>query len=198
MAKHLAENCLTWFAPAIRRRSLKSWSLTLAFAAAMVSSALAQTVLPDLSHHLTQIAKPQPAKNFSFKDLDGKTRSLSDYRGKVVLVNFWATWCPPCRREMPSLERLNQKLQGEPFIILAVDQWESYDLVFAFTGQLDPQPTFPILFDSKSQASKQWDVKGLPASFIVDKQGRVVYRAMGGREFDHPEIEQLIRKLLKE
>jgi peroxiredoxin len=71
-------------------------------------------------------------------------------------------------------------------------------LVFAFTGQLDPQPTFPILFDSKSEASKQWDVKGLPASFIVDKRGRVVYRAMGGREFDHPEIEQIIRDLLKE
>jgi thiol-disulfide isomerase/thioredoxin len=182
----------------MRRSSLKYGSLILFFSVLMAGPAQAQTVLPDLSHHLTEVAEPQLAKNFTFKDLDGKTRTLSDYRGKVVLVNFWATWCPPCRREMPSLERLNQKLQGEPFIILAVDQWESYDLVFAFTGQLDPQPTFPILFDSKSQASKQWDVKGLPASFIVDKKGRVVYRAMGGREFDHPEIEQLIRNLLKE
>jgi thiol-disulfide isomerase/thioredoxin len=181
----------------MRRSSLKYGSLILFFSVLMAGPAQAQTVLPDLSHHLTEVAEPQLAKNFTFKDLDGKTRTLSDYRGKVVLVNFWATWCPPCRREMPSLERLNQKLQGEPFIILAVDQWESYDLVFAFTGQLDPQPTFPILFDSKSQASKQWDVKGLPASFIVDKKGRVVYRAMGGREFDHPEIEQLIRNLLK-
>jgi thiol-disulfide isomerase/thioredoxin len=198
MAKHLAENCPTWFAPVMRRSSLKYGSLILFFSVLMAGPAQAQTVLPDLSHHLTEVAEPQLAKNFTFKDLDGKTRTLSDYRGKVVLVNFWATWCPPCRREMPSLERLNQKLQGEPFIILAVDQWESYDLVFAFTGQLDPQPTFPILFDSKSQASKQWDVKGLPASFIVDKKGRVVYRAMGGREFDHPEIEQLIRNLLKE
>jgi thiol-disulfide isomerase/thioredoxin len=182
----------------MRRSSLKYGSLILFFSVLMAGPAQAQTVLPDLSHHLTEVAEPQLAKNFTFKDLDGKTRTLSDYRGKVVLVNFWATWCPPCRREMPSLERLNQKLQGEPCIILAVDQWESYDLVFAFTGQLDPQPTFPILFDSKSQASKQWDVKGLPASFIVDKKGRVVYRAMGGREFDHPEIEQLIRNLLKE
>ncbi len=182
----------------MRRSSLKRWRLLLALAAFVAGPALAQTVLPDLSHHLTRLPKPITAKNFTFKDLDGKTRSLSDYRGQVVLVNFWATWCPPCRREMPSLERLHQKLQGQPFIILAVDQWESYDLVFAFTGQLDPQPTFPILFDSKSQASKQWDVKGLPASFIVDKRGRVVYRAMGGREFDHPEIEQIIRDLLKE
>ena len=198
MAKNLAANCPTSFALPMRRSSLKQWRLLLALVALVAGPTLAQTVLPDLSHHLTRLAKPQPAKNFTFKDLDGKSRSLSDYRGKVVLVNFWATWCPPCRREMPSLERLHQKLQGEPFIILAVDQWESYDLVFAFTGQLDPQPTFPILFDSKSQASKQWDVKGLPASFIVDKQGRVVYRAMGGREFDHPEIEKQIRDLIQE
>ena len=198
MAKHLPANYPISFAPPMRRSSLKRWRLALALAAFVAGPALAQTVLPDLSHHLTRLPKPITAKNFTFKDLDGKTRSLSDYRGKVVLVNFWATWCPPCRREMPSLERLHQKLQGQPFVILAVDQWESYDLVFAFTGQLDPQPTFPILFDSKSEASKQWDVKGLPASFIVDKRGRVIYRAMGGREFDHPEIEQLIRNLIKE
>lgn len=164
----------------------------------VASPALAQTVLPDLSHRLTRIASPQPAKNFTFKDLDDKTHSLSDYRGKVVLVNYWATWCPPCRREMPSLERLYQKLKGEAFMVLAVDQWESYDVVFSFTGQLEPQPTFPILLDPKSSATRAWKVKGLPTSFIVDKRGRVAYRAVGGREFDHPEIEKIIRALIAE
>lgn len=158
----------------------------------------AQTVLPDLSHKLTKLATRAPAKNFTFKDLEDKSHSLSDYRGKVVLVNFWATWCPPCRREMPSMERLYQKLKTEPFMVLAVDQWESYDLVFAFIGQLEPQPTFPILFDPKSNAAKQWNVKGLPTSFIVDKRGRVAYRAVGGREFDHPEMEKVVRALINE
>lgn len=166
--------------------------------ALLASPALAQSVLPELSHRLTRIASPQPAINFTFKDLDDKTHSLSDYRGQVVLVNYWATWCPPCRRELPAMERLYQKLKGEPFMVLAVDQWESFDLVFAFTGQLDPQPTFPLLLDQKSTATRDWNVKALPTSFIVDKRGRVVYRAVGGREFDHPEIEKIIRALIAE
>jgi peroxiredoxin len=95
------------------------------------------------------------------------------------------------------MERLSRRLQGQPFVILAINQQEQPDQVFVFTGQLDPAPTFPILFDRDSTVSHAWGVLGLPASFIVDKQGRVVYRAMGGREFDHPEIEQTIRAILK-
>lgn len=178
-------------------RLLKYCSVALAVCCVAAPLA-AQTVLPELSHKLTKLTPRAPAKNFTFKDLEDKTHSLSDYRGKVVLVNFWATWCPPCRREMPSMEHLYQKLKTEPFMVLAVDQWESYDLVFAFVGQLDPQPTFPILFDPKSHAAKQWNVRGLPTSFIVDKRGRVAYRAVGGREFDHPEMEKLIRALISE
>jgi len=153
--------------------------------------------LPEMSHTLTLLSPKKPARDFSLPDLDGKPHKLSDYRGKVVLVNFWATWCPPCRREMPSMERLSQRLQDQPFVILAINQQEEADQVFVFTGQLDPAPTFPILFDRDSTVSHAWGVLGLPTSFIVDKQGRVVYRAMGGREFDHPEIEQTIRALLK-
>jgi thiol-disulfide isomerase/thioredoxin len=153
--------------------------------------------LPDMSHSLTPLKPAKPAKNFALPDLDGKRHTLSDYRGKVVLVNFWATWCPPCRREMPSMERLTQRLKGQPFAILAINQQEDADQVFVFTGQLEPAPTFPILFDRDSKVSHAWGVLGLPASFIVDKRGRVVYRAMGGRDFDHPEIERAIRALLK-
>jgi len=159
---------------------------------------VAQTNLPDLTHRLTALTPRLAAPNFALKDLDGKTQRLSAYKGKVVLVNFWATWCPPCRREMPSMERLYQKLKGEPFMVLAIDQNESFDLVFAFTGQLDPSPTFPLLLDEKAKTPPQWGVKGLPTSFIVDKQGRVAYRAVGGREFDHPDIEALIRQLIRE
>lgn len=96
------------------------------------------------------------------------------------------------------MERLHQKLKDKPFALLAVNQMEGFDLVFSFTGQLDPSPTFPILFDDKGASARAWGVKGLPASFVVDKQGRIAYRAMGGREFDHPDIEKLLIGLMAE
>jgi len=160
--------------------------------------ARAQTDLPDLTHKLTTLSPRPLAPAFTLKDLDGKTHKLSAYKGQVLLVNFWASWCPPCRREMPSMERLYLKLKGEPIQVLAVNQNESFDLVFAFTGELDPAPTYPILLDQKGKVPAQWGVKGLPTSFIVDKQGRIAYRAVGGREFDHPEIEATLRRLLLE
>jgi len=158
--------------------------------------AAAQMEVPELSHRLTPLAAPVLAENFVLEDMDGKLHALEDYRGKVVLINFWATWCPPCVREMPSLERLYQGLVDEPFIVLAMNQWENTDHVFAFMGQIDVFPSFPILFDPDSSVSEAFGVKGLPTSFVLDQTGRVVYRAVGGREFDHPEILQLIDALL--
>ena len=152
--------------------------------------------LPPLSHRLTPQA-PKPAPALKLPDLDGKTHNLAKLRGKVVLINFWATWCPPCRREMPSLERLSQALSGESLVVLAVDVGEDADTIEAFTSQLDAVPTFPILLDTRSTAMPAWQVAGLPTTFLVDKQGRVVASAIGGREFDHPEMIESIRRLLK-
>ena len=159
-----------------------------------VAPAPAQTKVPELSHKLTRLSTPVQAPEFVLEDMDGNAHALKDYRGKIVLINFWATWCPPCRREMPSLEELYQKFRDEPFVVLAVNQWEDPDLVFSYMGQLNVFPSFPILFDPKSEISEAFGVKGLPTSFIVDKQGQVVFRAVGGREFDHPEIEKTIRE----
>lgn len=153
-------------------------------------------VKTDLTSTLTTVAPRTVAKDFALKDLDGKLQHLTDYRGKVVLINFWGSWCPPCRREMPSMERLYQNLKAEPFAVLAINQSESLDLVFAFTGEIEPAPTFPMLLDDKGKIPPKWGVRGLPASFIVDKQGRIAYRAMGGREFDHPDIEKTLRALI--
>ena len=151
---------------------------------------------PPLTHVLAAL-KPRPqAPDFTLPDLDGKLHKLSDYRGKVVLVNFWASWCPPCRHEMPSMEKLYLKLKGQPFQVLACDQQEDFDTVFAFTGQLDPAPTFPLLLDRKSAVAKDFGVPGLPTSFLIDKQGRIAYRAVGGRDFDHPEVIALVEKLI--
>ncbi len=138
----------------------------------------------------------RPAPDFSLPDIDGKIHKLSDYSGKVVLLNFWATWCPPCRRELPSMETLYLDLKGKPFQVLACDQQEDADTVFAFSGQLDPAPDFPLLLDSKSVVSKAYAVPGLPTTFLIDKKGQIAYRAVGGREFDHPAIRALIDELM--
>jgi thiol-disulfide isomerase/thioredoxin len=151
--------------------------------------------LPPLSYSLT-LQAPKPAPALKLKDLDGRPHDLARLRGRVVLINFWATWCPPCRREMPSMERLSQTLKGEAFSVLAVDVGEDADTIDAFTAQLDTTPTFPILLDTRSRTLQAWKVAGLPTTFLVDRQGRIVASAIGGREFDHPEIVKAIRELL--
>ena len=153
--------------------------------------------LPPLSHSLTKQA-PRPAPALKLPDLDGSPHDLAKLKGKVVLINFWATWCPPCRREMPSMERLSQALAGEAFTVLAVDVGEDAETIEAFTSQFDATPTFPILLDTRSHAMQAWQVAGLPTTFLVDKQGRIVASAIGGREFEHPEIVRAIRELLKQ
>lgn len=153
--------------------------------------------LPALSHSLTKQTATIAAPALTLKDVNGKTHNLADLKGKVVLVNFWATWCPPCRREMPSMDRLARKLDGKSFAMLAVDIGEDADTVLNFFSQLDSYPTFPILLDTRGKTMQTWKVAGLPATYLIDKQGNIAYSAVGGREFDHPEIEKVVRSLLK-
>jgi len=151
-----------------------------------------------LSYQFTPLEPPGAAPGFVLPDMDGEQHALEDYRGRVVLLNFWATWCPPCRREMPALERLYQQLGEEGLVVLAVNQWEDPDHVFAYTGELNVFPSFPILFDPDSSVAERYGVKGLPSSFLLDRDGRLRYRAIGGRAFDHPEVERTVRALLGE
>jgi thiol-disulfide isomerase/thioredoxin len=152
---------------------------------------------PPLSHSLTT-QPPKRAPALKLKDTDGTLHDFTQLKGKVVLVNFWATWCPPCRREMPSMQRLKDSLAGEAFEVLAVDVGEDADTIQAFTSQLDTQLTFPILLDTRSRAMREWKVAGLPTTYLVDKQGRIVASAVGGREFDHPELVAAIRAVLRD
>jgi len=152
--------------------------------------------LPPLGHKMNSISPPLAAPDFTLPDMDGETHSLSEFRGKVVMLNFWATWCPPCRREMPSMQRLYEKYSERGLVVVAVNQFEDPDLVFEFTGRLSLEPTFPILFDRESRVSEQYKVKGLPTTYLLDREGRIHYRAIGGREFDHPDVEALIEGLL--
>lgn len=152
--------------------------------------------LPPLSHSLTGQAAKAPAPALVLKDIDDKSHDLASLKGKVVLVNFWATWCPPCRREMPSMDRLAQKLAGTAFVVLAVNIGEDADTIHTFTSQLDTAPSFPILLDPHARTMQTWKISGLPTTYLIDPQGRIAYSAVGGREFDHPEIERQVRALL--
>lgn len=153
---------------------------------------------PKLGHQLTPLENPIEAPGFTLQDMDEYEYDFSEYRGKVVLLNFWATWCPPCRREMPSMERLYQQNKDKDFTVLAINQMEDADKVFSFFGALETQPTFNILLDTDSAVSQNYNVRGLPTTYLIDKQGRVRYRAVGGREFDHPEVQKIIEALMQE
>ena len=152
--------------------------------------------LPPLTHQLTPLKQPVAAPGLSFINLDEEMVDLKDLAGKVVVVNFWATWCPPCRREMGSMERLYQATHDRGVEILAVNVGEDLDTVFSFLGTVEPSPTFQMLFDSDAESMQRWGVKGLPTTFIVNPAGQVVYRAVGGREFDHPDMQNALLRLI--
>ena len=128
-------------------------------------------------------------------DLRGKKHSLADYRGKVVLVNFWATWCEPCREEMPSMERLRVSLAERPFAVLAVNLAEPESRIAKF---LDTVPVgFPILLDRDTKTTRAWQAKVLPATYIVGPDGAIRYHHVGELDWSKPQVRKLILGLMK-
>jgi thiol-disulfide isomerase/thioredoxin len=130
----------------------------------------------------------------ALRDLQGREHRLADYRGKVVLVNFWATWCEPCREEMPAMQRLQERLAGKPFVVLAVDFGEGEPRVRGFLEKLPLQFTF--LLDRDGSAARAWRVRVLPVSFVIDADQKIRYSAVGDTAWDSPAVEQAIRGLL--
>jgi peroxiredoxin len=149
----------------------------------LLISTLAYAVQREL---LTRLPEPEPAPNFTLQDTQDNTHSLSDYRGKVVILNFWATWCKPCREEMPSMQRAWEQVRDQGVVLLAVNWEEDKETIAVFT---DKYPVdFPILMDKDGSVVKQWEVKGLPTTYVIDPQGRAVYRVVGEREWDDPDL----------
>jgi thiol-disulfide isomerase/thioredoxin len=134
--------------------------------------------------------------NFSLADLKGTTRTLDDFRGKVVAVNFWASWCPPCIKEMPSMQRLQTKLDDGSFVMLPVNVGEKKYKVWKFVKLIDF--TLPVLLDTDSKTFNAWDASVLPTSFLLDKEGRVRYRVQGDLEWDSEEVVAVIEELINE
>ena len=132
-------------------------------------------------------------------DLQGKSHRLADYKGKVVLVNFWATWCEPCRDEMPSMQALYRRL-GAPsagdLIVLAVNHGENAPRIEQF---LRRQPVdFPILLDGFSEVWRAWKPGLLPTSYLIGRDGRVRYQARGEIDWAGKDVDAVVRKLLAE
>lgn len=122
------------------------------------------------------------APDFTLKNLKGEPVSLAQFRGKVVFLNFWASWCPPCREEMPSMERLNEVFGSSDFVMLAVNVED--DGPRSVPGWLKENPyTFPILFDPQGQEKMRYGVTAIPETFLIDKKGVVVDRFLGAYDW---------------
>jgi peroxiredoxin len=138
---------------------------------------------------------PGLAPDFAVPDLAGQAVRLSGLRGRVVLLNLWTTWCPPCREEMPSMERLYQRFKDRGFVLLAASQDEGgAAVVEPFVRQLGL--TFPVLIDPEHQIGDRYQVWGYPESFLIDREGRVVERIVGPRDWSAPEHVAAVERLL--
>ncbi len=142
---------------------------------------------------MTVVPGKVAAPDFELSDMDGNTHRLSDYRGKTVIINFWATWCPPCREEIPSMNRAWRELADEDVVMLAINMGEDEDTIFIFTA--DYPADFPLLLDRDGAVIEEWPVKGLPTTYVIAPDGTIAYRAIGGRQWDDPVFLEQIRAL---
>jgi len=142
---------------------------------------------------LIRPAQQKLAEDFTLKKADGGMFQLSEHRGKVVFINFWATWCPPCREEMPAMERLFQRSQKDSLVMLAVSVDADPTVVAQFLKE--QRFTFTIGLDPKMKLADTYGVRALPASFIVDRQGHLAALALGPRTWDNRAAQMLVERM---
>jgi peroxiredoxin len=133
--------------------------------------------------------------DFELPDAAGVNHRLSDYRGKVVFLNFWATWCGPCRFEMPSMQRLYQSLKADGLVVVAVNLQEDPASVGAFVKEFGL--SFPVLLDRTGRIGSTYGARSIPTSYVIDRDGFVVAGTIGTREWDTEEYKEFFGKLLK-
>lgn len=138
---------------------------------------------------VSNIATPE----LPFQDLNGTQYTIGDLKGKPIILNFWATWCPPCRAEMPSMNRAWAKVKDDGILMFAVNVGEQPETIAKFTKDIPID--FPIILDTDTELSKAWAVRGMPTTYILDAQGKVVYSAVGERPWDDDGILDAVRAL---
>jgi thiol-disulfide isomerase/thioredoxin len=181
----------------VRIPKILSGSALAAVMVVMLAAAPSQAQSYQENPLLLDIApNPVAAYNFETENLDGDTIKLSDFRGKVVFLNFWATWCVPCLQEMPAMDRLNKMMAGKPFKMLVVNQAESQEKIEAFLARRKFKFSFEILLDRLGEIGGTYGVDRLPLSYIIDQNGFVIRRAIGAREWDSLDAVKLFNNLM--
>lgn len=142
---------------------------------------------------LTALSNKPDAPEFLLRDMNEKIKELDDYKGKPVIINFWATWCPPCRDELPSMNRAWEKIKAEGIEMLAINIGEDEETISSFIKNYPID--FTVLMDESSEEISNWSIRGLPTTFVIDPEGHVIYRAVGGREWDNEKLLNKVRAL---
>ena len=138
---------------------------------------------------------PYPAPTTELKDIDGGPYNLNEAKGSWVFVHFWASWCGPCREEMPAIQNIANTLQPEGLRLVIINTAEDEDTVFSFLSAYAPD-VLPLM-DRDGQITEKWQPRGLPATYLVNPDGQVIYQALGGRAWDTPPYLAFLRHLLK-
>lgn len=166
----------------IAKKSFSHWKSLLWVAILLLAFSLSFTAVAGMNP-CAGIELGTLAPDFTLKDLNGKKHTLSDYRGRVVLLNFWATWCGPCVHEMPSMESLNQKLKEDKFVILAVSL-DRGDLGRVKTFVEKNSLSFPVLHTSDASLQKIYNTSAIPLSFVINKDGTIYSCIPGAQKWD--------------
>ena len=151
-----------------------------------------------LGASFSPVAGNPDALDFALEDRFGEVRRLSQHRGQVVVVNFWATWCGPCLAELPTMQALWERLSDGPFEFLAINVGEESSTIDRFLNGFDPPLGFRILMDPKMRVVREWQVRGIPTTYVVDRQGRLTEFAEGGINFTDDSVVGKIRRLMDE
>ncbi len=162
-------------------------------ASAAIAALVLLTCPVGADQSLSEVPGRPALPEFDLVDTDGNRHRSEDYLGQPLVVNFWATWCPPCRAEMPALQRAWEQLAKDGISVLGINVGEDAETVRSF---IDEQPVeLPLLLDPDTQASQRWPMRGLPTTFVVDGAGHLVYQAIGERDWDDPALLQRVRAL---